>query len=264
MSLGGGRLAVPFGLALVFWGLPIALVAPRPYLAAALPLLAIVGAANSIEDVAAITLLQRTIADEILTRVFGVLWGLAMGAVAVGSIVAPALVNGLGSRPAFVAVGAILPLLALAASPRLVEIDRTLAPAPELALVARVPMFAPLSLAAKERVASSLVATSMAAGEVVIRAGDPGDRFYIVGEGRLDVDAGGVHSALHGGDYFGEIALLRDVPRTATVTAAVDSQLYALRRDAFLATVTGHSAAHAAGEEVAEARLRRAAHAPHA
>ena len=264
MSLGGGRLAVPFGLALVFWGLPIALVAPRPYLAAALPLLAIVGAANSIEDVAAITLLQRTIADEILTRVFGVLWGLAMGAVAVGSVVAPALVDALGPRPAFVAVGAILPLLALAASRRLVEIDRTLAPAPELALVDRVPMFAPLSIAAKERVASSLVATSVAAGEVVIRAGEPGDRFYIVDEGTLDVDAGGVHSALHAGDYFGEIALLRDVPRTATVTATVDSQLHALHRDAFLATVTGHSAAHAAGEEVAEARLRRAAHAPQA
>jgi MFS family permease len=261
MSLGGGRLAVRFGLALIFWGLPITLIAPRPYLAAAIFLLAIVGAANSVEDVAVFTLLQRTIPDDILTRVLGLVWGLAMGAVAVGSIVAPALVQALGPRPAFVAVGAILPLLTLATYRRLVEIDKTVVPAPELGLIDRVPMFAPLSIATKERVAAHLVPTSVSAGELVIRAGDPGDQFYIVADGQLDIDAGDLHTAAHAGDYFGEIALLRDVPRTATVTAAVDSQLYALQRDAFLAAVTGHSTAHAAGQEVAEARLRRGARA---
>jgi MFS family permease len=131
MTLGGRRLAAPFGLALVFWGLPITLIAPRPELALALVLLAIVGAANSVEDVAAITLLQRTVPDEILTRVLGVLWGLAMGAVALGSIAAPALVAALAPRPAFVAVGAILPLLTLATYRRLLEIDQA-APAADL------------------------------------------------------------------------------------------------------------------------------------
>ena len=87
--LGGKRLAVPFGLALVFWGLPIALIAPWPFFAVALVLLAIVGGANSVEDVAAFTLLQRIVPDEFLTRVLGLLWGLAMGAVALGSIAAP-------------------------------------------------------------------------------------------------------------------------------------------------------------------------------
>ena len=120
-------------------------------------------------------------------------------------------------------------------------------------------MFAPLSLAAKERVAANLILVPVEAGEVVIRAGLAGDRFYIVGDGELDIDAGGVHAAAGGGDYFGEIALLRDVPRTATVTAVGDSQLYALERDAFLAAVTGHSAAHAVGEEVVDERLARTA-----
>jgi CRP-like cAMP-binding protein len=118
-------------------------------------------------------------------------------------------------------------------------------------------MFAPLSIAAKERVAASLVPVSVAAGERIIRAGDPGDSFYIVRDGALEIDANGSRSAVRRGDYFGEIALLRDIPRTATVTAAADSQLYALQRDDFLAAVTGHSAAHAAGQAVAEERLGR-------
>jgi MFS family permease len=258
MTLGGRRLAAPFGLALVFWGLPITLIAPRPELALAVVLLAIVGAANSVEDVAMITLLQRTIPDEILTRVLGMLWGLAMGAVALGSIVAPALVAALGPRPAFVAVGAILPLLTLATYRRLLEIDKSAAPTAALDLIVRVPMFAPLSLAAKERLAAALLPLSVSAGELVIRAGDPGDRFYIVDAGELDIDAPGLHAAAHEGDYFGEIALLHDVPRTASVTATVDSRLYALHRDDFLAALTGHAAAHAAGLDIAQARLTRA------
>jgi MFS family permease len=260
MGLAGRRLAVPFGLALVFWGLPIALMAPRPYLELALVLLAVVGAANSVEDVAVFTLLQRIVPDEFLARVLGVIWGLAMGAVAIGSIFAPAAVSLIGPRPAFVVVGCILPLLTLVTYRRLNEIDRTVAsPPPELALIERVPMFAPLSLAGKERVAVSLVPLSVAAGEAVIRAGEPGDRFYIVDEGELDIDADGRHSTAHRADYFGEIALLRDVPRTASVTASVDSKLYALTREDFLAAVTGHAAAHEAGERVAEQRLAGAA-----
>ncbi|HYX87982.1 MAG TPA: MFS transporter [Gaiellaceae bacterium] len=256
LTLGGRRLAVPFGLALVFWGLPIALIAPRPYLGLALFLLAIVGAANSVEDVAVFTLLQRIVPDEFLTRVLGVVWGLAMGAVAVGSVVAPAVVALTGPRPAFAVVGAILPLLTLLTYPRLDEIDRTVAvPPQELELIEQVPMFAPLSLASKERVAASLVPVPVAAGETVIRAGDPGDRFYIVGDGELEIDASGRRSAARRADYFGEIALLRDVPRTASVKATTDSELFALTRDDFLAAVTGHAAAHAAGERVAEERL---------
>jgi MFS family permease len=255
MTLGGRRLAVPFGLSLVFWGVPIILMASQPYFAPMLLLLAIVGAANSIEDVAGFTLLQRIIPNEMLTRVLGLIWGLAMGAVAIGSIAAPVVVRAIGPRSAFLVVGSILPLLMIITYRRLVEIDRAVAPSAEQDLVDRVPMFAPLSLATKERVASSLVPISVSAGELVIRAGDQGDRFYIVGDGELEIDAGGRHSTAHAADYFGEIALLRNVPRTATVKAVVDSQLYALQRDDFLGAVTGHRAAQAAGDAVADARL---------
>jgi len=257
MALRGGRLAAPFGLSLVFWGVPITLMAVRPYFAAAIVLLAIVGAANSFEDVAVFTLLQRLVPNQMLTRVLGLVWGLAMGGVAIGSIAAPALVRAVGPRPAFVAVGSVLPLLALLAYRKLTAIDRSVAPAPELDLIERVPLLAPLSIATKEQVAASLLPVTVAAGEVVIQAGDAGDRFYIVRDGELDIDAGGHHTTAHEADYFGEIALLRDVPRTATVKAALDSNLYALLRADFLSAVTGHTAAHAAGEAIAETRLKR-------
>jgi MFS family permease len=257
MTLRGTRLAVSFGLALVFWGAPIVLMGVSSELFAAVLLLAVVGAANSVEDVAVFTLIQRLVPDQILTRVLGVTWSLAMGGVAVGSIAAPALVDAIGARWAFVAVGAILPLLALLAYRRLAEIDNTVAPAPELGLIERVPMFAPLSVAAKERVAANLVPLTVEAGEVVIRAGDQGDSFYIVGDGELDISAEGLQRTATEADYFGEIALLRSVPRTATVTARVDGRLYALGRDDFLAAVTGHRGAHAEGEAVVEERLSR-------
>ena len=255
MTLGGRRLAVAFALALVFWGLPIVLMGPWPDIAFALLMLAIVGAANSVEDVAGFTLLQRLVPDQMLTRVLGVTWSLAMGGVALGSIAAPVLVEGLGPRLAFVVVGLILPVFSFVAYRRLTEIDKAVVPAPELALIEQVPMFAPLSVAAKERVASNLVPLSVDAGKLVIRAGEVGDRFYIVEDGELDISADGRHTTAHHADYFGEIALLRNVPRTATVTAVADTRLYALQREDFLAAVTGHTAAHAAATAVAEERL---------
>jgi MFS family permease len=257
-KLEGRRLAVAFGIALVFWGLPIALMASSSFLATALLLLAVVGAANSIEDVAAFTLLQRIVPDDVLTRVLGVLWGLAMGGVALGSIVAPAIVSLVGPRSALVAVGAILPVLALLTWRRLVEVDRsTPGPTAELAVIDSVPMLTPLSLAAKEHLATALVPMSAAAGEVVIRAGDTGDRFYIVADGELEIVGERLHRTAIAGDHFGEIALLQDVPRTATVRAVADSRLYALERGDFLAAVTGHSDVRAAGEAIAAERLAR-------
>jgi MFS family permease len=258
MTLEGRRLAVPLGVALVFWGLPIALVAPRPYLPAAVLLLAVVGAANSVEDVAGFTLLQRIVPDELLTRALGVTWGIAMGGLALGSITAPAIVAALGPRVAFALVGSILPLLTLISWRWLVRIDREIAaPTAELALVGAVPLFAPLSVAAKEHLAAKLTRVDVAPGEVVVRAGESGDRFYVVADGELEI-TNGVQRKAAAGDFFGEIALLRDVPRTATVRATAPSHLYALDRDDFLAAVTGHSAVHAAGEAVVEERLNRA------
>ena len=254
MTLEGRRLAIALGSALVFWGLPIALIAPRPYLPAAILLLAVVGAANSIEDVAGFTLLQRIVPDELLSRALGVVWGLAMGAVALGSVAAPALVALLGPRAAFAVVGGILPGLTLLCWQRLRTIDRDVAgPSVELEVISSVPLFEPLSLVAKEHLAGKLTRVHADPGDVVVRTGDAGDRFYIVDGGELEITNGASGHAASG-DFFGEIALLRDVPRTATVRAISPTELYALDREDFLAAVT-HSAVRAAGEAVADERL---------
>jgi len=258
LALKGRRLAVPFGISLVFWGLPIALIPAWPHVAVAFLLLAVVGAANSFEDVAVFTLLQRVIPDDVLTRVLGIVWGLAMGAIAVGSVAATGIVALVGSSAAFVVVGAILPLTTLIVWGQLARIDRELLPpADELAIVEGVPMFAPLSLAAKEHMAGRLVEIPVSAGDVVIRTGEHGDRFYMVADGAFEV-TNGVHAQARRGDFFGELALLRDIPRTATVIATTRARLYALEREDFLAAVTGHSAVRAAGDAVVEERLQPA------
>ena len=93
-------------------------------------------------------------------------------------------------------------------------------------------------------------------GREIVREGDAGDRFYIVARGRLTAtQSGRVLRELTAGDSFGEIALLRDVPRTATVTASEEVELYALERADFIDAATGHAAGRAAGEAVVRERL---------
>jgi MFS family permease len=259
LTIHGRRLARAFAVSLVFWGVPIALVAPHPNLGIALALLAIVGIANSVEDVAGFTLLQRAVRDDTLSSVLGLFWGTAMGSVALGSFVAPSIVNALGANAAFVLVGSLLPVLTVVAYRRLQSLDDVTAPTRELDLLAAIPMFEPLSLAAKEGLALRLVSVDVSAGDVIIRAGALGDRFYVVDRGVLAVEITGGHKAVRSGDYFGEIALLRDTPRTACVTATSDAHLFALERADFLAAVTGHALATHAAHAVVDARLSGAA-----
>jgi MFS family permease len=256
-ALAGRRLAVPFGVGLILWGLPIALIAAWANPAAALVLVAIVGFGNSVEDVSIYTLLQRIVPDEVLTRVFGAMFALAVVGLGIGSIVAPVLVSGLGLRGALIATGCFLVAATLLAWRRLTSIDAVaVAPTRELALLNSVPLFEPLSVAAKEHLASRLAARSVPAGTTIISEGEPGDYFYIVVEGHADVTRGGTHVRSQGpGDHFGEIALLRDVPRTATVTARDEMELCLIRRDDFLAVVTGHPAVRAVGEAAVEERF---------
>jgi MFS family permease len=259
MGLAGRRLALPFGVGLLLWGIPIALIAATPHKVTALLLLGVVGIGNAIEDVSGETLLQRLVPNEMLGRVLGVMFGGATAGMGIGAIAAPGLISGLGVRGALVATGAFLTVLVLLSWPGLRRIDAaTAAPARELALLDGVPMFAPLPLAAKEQVARSLVPVSYAAGHTIISEGETGDRFYVVASGHARVTRNGETLRDCGpGDYFGEIALLRDIPRTATITASEDVELYALERADFIDAATGHAAGREAGDRVVHDQLAR-------
>ena len=219
LLIGRERLAPAFFAGVVVIGVPIALVAFANGPAAAVILLGIAGVGKSFFDVTARTLLQRSVDDDVLARVFGVQEGLAMAALAVGSVIAPILVNRLGVESAFILAGLTLPLIALLVFQRIRAVDRDAALAdPEaVALLRRTSIFGPLGPANLERVARNMVPLEVAAGVVVIREGDAGDRFYVIEAGTVVVTkAGAALVTLGPGDFFGEIALLRDVPRTAT------------------------------------------------
>jgi MFS family permease len=255
--IGRTRLASDFGIGLVVLGLPIALVGVFPHTAPALVLLAIVGIGTTIVDVAGVTLLQREVRDEVLTRVMGVVQSVFVGTLGLGAVLAPAMISWLGVRGALIVTGLFLPVLATLAWRPLRRVDVPLvAPAQNLALLGSIPIFRPLPPATLEQLASAVVPVHVAGGDTVITQGEHGDRFYVVASGELDVDVDGKPGkTLHAGDSFGEIALLRDAPRSATVRARTDADLLSLDREEFLAAVTGNAESTAAARAVAAARL---------
>jgi MFS family permease len=255
--VGRGKLAADFGVGIFIWGLPIALVAVWPNQIFALVLLGVVGIGNTLVDVSGMTLLQRAAPEDVLARVFGVLESLLLVTPALGAVVAPLLLNWLGTRGALIVAGALLPLLIVPAWPALTAIDRAArVPVERLNLLHGNPIFAPLPESTLEQVASSLDEVRVPAGHQVVRQGEAGDRFYLVEQGTLDVSVDGRPGQKLGpGDSFGEIALLRDVPRTATVTARSDAVLYALERNEFLSAVTGFGPSLSAAEGVIGMRL---------
>ena len=235
------------------WSAAFAVLGARPSTIAAFALLAVAGAGRTVLDVAGRTLLQRLAPADVLARIFGVLEGLAMASLAVGALLVPLLVHTVGARAAVACTGAILPLVLVASFARLRALDASAtAPVVEIALLRSIPLFAPLGAPALESLARSLVPLEVPAGTDVLREGDPGDRYYAIADGELRVSVGRV---LRRGDGFGEIALLADVPRTATVTALTAARLFALGKDDFLAAVTGHPAARREADRLVQERL---------
>jgi MFS family permease len=255
--VGYRRLASPFVVGIALWGLPIALIALWPSQATAIALLALAGVGNTLVDVAGFTLLQRTVPDAVLARVFGTLETVVLAMTGLGAILAPILIAALGVRGAMLATGAFLPVLAALTWHRVRTIDAAVeVPERELDLLAPLPFFAPLPAPVVESLAGRLWERRVAAGQEVFRQGAYGDAFYVIARGRAEVfvDERRVNE-LGPGDYFGEIALLRDVPRTATVRAGTDLELYALEGGDFVAAVSGHATSAEQADLVVAARL---------
>jgi MFS family permease len=253
LLLGSRRLAGWFGIGVAMWGMPIALIGLFPAKAAALTLLACVGVGNALVDLGLFTLMARLAPDDVLARVFGLLESLGALAVGLGALVASVLIELSSIRAALVIVGVLCPILVAAASPRLVRLDRFIGVRDqEIALLQAVPMFRPLPLPAIEQLARGLEPIAVPAGHVVFNQGDVGDYFYVIESGKAEViGEGRIVATLEAGQGFGEIALLRQVPRTATVRAAAELRLQTLASDHFLPVVTGFTpSAYEAGMSV--------------
>ncbi len=240
--VGRTGLAIVAGVGAAVWGLSLALVALTASALLA-PLLVITGGAGlAIVDVAGRTILQRSIRDEVLSRVFGIQEGLAMGGLALGSVLVPALVGLIGLVPATLVTAATLPAIVGLVWRRLASLDRrTILPARELALLGRTAIFRPLPAPALEFVARHTTWLTVPTDTVVIREGDAGDRYYVLAGGAVRVEQGGryLRDLTMPGDGFGEIALLRDVPRTASCTTTMETVLLAIDRGPFLTALTG-------------------------
>jgi MFS family permease len=260
LALAGVRRLSPAFLAgLLLRGLPLVAVGfVTESVVPVLIMLAIFGVGGAFVDVPGLTLVQRSVPEDVLARVFGVIQMLWLSSIGIGAALAPVLVGWLGLDGALVATGALLPALVLVFGLKLVRIDAEAVPpgVDELRILASIPIFTPLPGMSLEHLAGRLVPLRIEPETVVVKEGDPGDRFYIVAEGTVQVsEYGRPISELGAGSYFGEIALIRDVARTATVTAKTSVVLYALDRDDFLAAVTSHAPSAEAAEEVVSSRL---------
>jgi predicted MFS family arabinose efflux permease len=255
--IGRRRLAPPLLLGTALIGASLIALGAFPTALGAFVLLAVAGAGRIVLDVSGRTLLQRAAPPDFLSRTFGLLEGLAMAGLALGSILAPVLVAAGGASAALVAAGGLLPVLALLRIRTLVSIDAAATvPIVELSLLRSLNIFAPLPGPALEGLARSLVREHVGAGQVIMSEGEPGHHFYAVVDGEVEFTSRGQLLRVRGrGEGFGEIALLRDSQRTATATARVDTLLYRLDKEPFLAAVTGHAGATRAAEQLMRERL---------
>ena len=257
--LGRGRLAAGLAGGLMLAGLPLVVVAAAPEIPVAVAMLVILGAGFALIEIANLTLLQRLTSDDLLGRAFAVRESSYWIAGGVGAILAPPLVSLLGLRGALVAVGCCLPLLAVLRWASLARFEAgAVVPERAFSLLRRVQLFAPLPIGTLENLSRRLAEVDVPLGESLVREGEVGERFYVIADGRFDVmSSRGRFPPLAEGDVFGEIALLHDVPRTATVTARTDSTVLALDRDSFLAAVGGHRYSARKAEVLATEREER-------
>jgi hypothetical protein len=257
--VGRGGLASWFGVGVALFGAPLALIGVVPEVAAAIFLFGMVGIGNALIDVGGFTLLARLADETVLARMFAGFEAILTLGVAAGGLLAPLVIELLGVRLALVAIGLMAPLAVAASWPALRRLDARMGVRDvDIEILRGVPMLGALPATTIEQLGAGLEHAEFVPRQVVFEQGELGEGFYIVESGRAEVLRDGrVVQTLGRGNCFGEIALLRDQPRTATVRASADARMRVsvLQRNAYLTAVTGYPASSAAGHEVVTARL---------
>jgi predicted MFS family arabinose efflux permease len=251
------RLGRSFIVGMLLWGLPLAFLALTPTAAVAYLALVVVGVGNAVVDVSAFTMVTRLAGPRTAGKVLGALEFVALAGLAAGSIVTPPLLHVVGVRGTLALLGGGLAGLAMAHAVRFRRQDRAMpGPGPEAGLLYDLPMFAPLPLVVTDLLAAEIEPRQFPAGAVVMREGEVGDHFHLIVDGSAAVSVRGApRPSLQRGDCFGEIALLRGIPRTATVTAEQPLRTLALGREEFLTAVTGNSMSKEAADVLVAQRL---------
>ena len=250
------RVATDFAIGLLLWGAPLLLIGAVPTALIAALALGVVGVGNTLVDISAMTLIQRAAPPEVAGRIFGCLESVIVGSLALGALIAPALIATIGVRGALFSMGALLPVLSILRWRSLERIDEgARIPEERVSALRKVPFLSALPLQTLEYLGGQLTDVTLAPGQTLFEAGDHGDRFYVLHEGTLEIVLPGETKIEEPPSYVGEIALLRDIPRTATVRARSGASLWALEREDFLDAVTGHARSFASADEVAVARL---------
>lgn len=255
--MGRERLAAAYVAAAVVFSASVALIGLD--LGAAAIIVGVVGAGLgwAFVYVEAITLAQRIAGDNVMSRVLGVMEALMMASQSLGALAVPFVIAIVGPTSAIVACGVFLGAVSLLAGPTLIRADRLDPRRTQLLRVMRnVPMFGPLAATVLERLVTGAVVVSVPANAAIIREGEMGDRFYLILGGSVRVTSAGRPLRTQGpGEAFGEIALLRDIPRTATVTAIEPVELLAIERGAFLEALTGQPRSRALADDVARGHV---------
>jgi MFS family permease len=255
--VGRERIAAPLFASIIGFAVAVAAVGLGSTALPVVIALIATGIGWSVAWVAATTMIQRLVGDDVMTRVFGINESLQTGAESLGGLAVPLLVVAIGPGGALIALGIFLALVAVVAAPVLIRADR-IDPAilRDLAIVRAVPMFSPLSAPVIERLAAYAEHATFAPGAAIITEGEHGDRFFIVVSGRVTVSVRDREAGEIGpGGSFGEIALLRDVARTATVRAMEPTELLTIRREPFLEALTGQARSRAVAAGVIDDRL---------
>jgi hypothetical protein len=254
------RLGLVMVAGMAAYALPTALlvVVHSPALAFAIQIVR--GAGTLIVDVIALTALQRAVAPDRVARVFGVFFALIIGAIALGTLVTPPLVRGLGLDATLYVLAFAVPAVCLLAVPALNRMDRATAARvaelnPRIAALEELAIFSAAPRTVLEQLAAACREEAVVAGAVLIREGDEADALWVLRAGEVDVTArDGFIRTMGPGEYFGELGLLERIPRTATVTARSACELYRLDGAAFVEAL---AAARPTGAviEVASSRL---------
>ncbi len=254
------KLALPVVVSLGAAGLPLLVMAAVGRLPVAVALLTLCGIGIAVSSVAARTLLQRTTDAGLLARVFAVQEAVLLLGLSLGALIGPALIAWVGAAYSYLPVGLALIGTALLTLPAIRRLDLRAVFRPDVvAVLRRVDFLVALPPPAVDRLSQSADWLEIATETAVITQGDVGDAYYVVESGRLSVTVDGVvrNHTLVAGEGFGEIALLHDVPRTATITSIEPCRLLRIERDDFLTAVTGNPDGHLIAHEVATAHLTR-------